>query len=166
MNEQIEWLLRGIVIGAGGSAAIDAWSIALRRFAGVSTLDYAMVGRWIGHLRHRRFIHDRIASSDPVRGERLLGWFAHYAIGVAFAFALLSIEGLEWARSPSIGPAMVVGMVTVAAPWFIMQPGMGAGIAAAKTPHPVATRVRNLATHAVYGLGLYATAVVLVVIAP
>jgi hypothetical protein len=41
-----------------------------------------------------------------------------------------------------------------------MQPAMGSGIAGSRTPDPRATRLRNVATHAVYGLGLYATALV------
>ena len=42
-----------------------------------------------------------------------------------------------------------------------MQPAMGAGIAGSRTPNPWATRARNLVTHAVYGIGLYVTAVAL-----
>lgn len=48
--------------------------------------------------------------------------------------------------------------MTIAAPWLVMQPGMGAGVAASKTPNPRAARLRNLATHTVYGIGLYACA--------
>lgn len=36
-----------------------------------------------------------------------------------------------------------------------MQPGMGAGIAASRTPNPRAARLQSLVTHAVFGLGLY-----------
>jgi hypothetical protein len=54
-------------------------------------------------------------------------------------------------------PALIVGLITVAAPFLIMQPGMGAGIAA-KTPNPTAARLRSLATHAVFGIGLYGSA--------
>ena len=39
-----------------------------------------------------------------------------------------------------------------------MQPGMGAGIAASRTPHPAAARFNSLLTHAIFGLGLYAAA--------
>ena len=42
-----------------------------------------------------------------------------------------------------------------------MQPAMGAGFAGSRTPNPAATRLRNLGTHAVYGIGLYASALVL-----
>jgi hypothetical protein len=148
-------------MGVTGSAAMDVWSLVLRRRFHVPTFDYALLGRWIGHFPQGRFFHERIASADPVRGERPLGWAAHYSIGVAFVFLLLAIWGVEWLRSPTILPALLVGLGTVVAPWLVMQPAMGAGIAGSRTPNPKATRLRNLGTHAVYGVGLYVPAVAL-----
>jgi hypothetical protein len=52
-------------------------------------------------------------------------------------------------------------MATIVAPWFVMQPAMGLGIAAARSTNPAATRLRNLGTHAVYGLGLFTAALAL-----
>jgi hypothetical protein len=140
---------------------MDLWSLALRRGFAIPTLDYAMLGRWIGHMPRGRLVHDRIATAAPIPGERALGWVAHYGIGIAFAMVLLAAWGLDWARSPSIWPALIVGFGTIAAPWLVMQPAMGAGIAGSRTPNPVATRLRNLGTHAAYGLGLYVAAVAL-----
>lgn len=157
----VELLTRGVLIGAGASALMDVWALFARRAINIQGLDYALLGRWIGHFPRRRFLHERIASADPVRGERPLGWVAHYAIGIAFAFLLLAIWGLGWARSPTILPPMLIGLGTIVAPWFILQPGMGAGIAASRTPNPRAARLRNVATHTVYGIGLYASALAL-----
>jgi hypothetical protein len=39
-----------------------------------------------------------------------------------------------------------------------MQPGMGAGIAAAKMAKPGVARLRSIVTHAVFGLGFYISA--------
>ena len=64
--------------------------------------------------------------------------------------------GLEWVQRPTLGPALAVGMGTVVMPFFVMQPGMGAGIAASRTPHPQAARVQSVVTHTLFGLGLYA----------
>lgn len=44
----------------------------------------------------------------------------------------------------------------MAAPFLLMQPGMGAGIAASRTPRPTIARLHSLLTHAIFGLGLYA----------
>lgn len=149
---------QGALIGLAGALAMDLWALSLRRGLGVPTLDYALLGRWIGHFPKGRFAHQRIASAEPIPGERPLGWAAHYAIGVMFAWLLLVIWGPSWLESPTLGPALLVGLATVVAPWLVMQPAMGAGIAGSRTPDPRATRLRNLGTHAVYGIGLYLAA--------
>jgi hypothetical protein len=154
----LELLLRGVPIGVAGAALMDVWSFTLRRGFGIPTLDYALLGRWIGHFPQGRFLHDRIAVAEPVGGERAIGWSAHYAIGASFALMLVAIGGVEWLRSPTLGPALLVGLGTVVAPWLVMQPGMGAGVAGSRTPNPRATRLRNLGSHAVYGVGLYVAA--------
>jgi hypothetical protein len=38
---------------------------------------------------------------------------------------------------------------------------MGAGIASSRTPAPAKNRLRSLANHGIFGLGLYLTAVVI-----
>ena len=161
MADALDLVARGVAMGVVGSAFMDAWSAVLRRRFGIATLDYALLGRWIGHFPRGRFVHQRIAASPAVAGERALGWVAHYAIGVTFALLLLAVWGPGWAQAPTPWPALAVGLGTIVAPWFVMQPAMGAGVAAAKSPNPAATRLRNLATHTVYGLGLYAAAVAL-----
>jgi hypothetical protein len=164
MTDGLDLIARGVVMGVAGSALMDVWSAALRRF-GIATLDYRLLGRWIGHIPTGRLVHERIGSSPPIRAERALGWFAHYTIGVAFAFLLLAIWGAPWLESPTIVPAIAVGLGTIVAPWFVMQPAMGAGFAGAKSPDPAATRMRNLGTHTVYGVGMYAAAVAMSVLA-
>ena len=153
-------------MGVAGSALMDVWSAVLRRRFGIPTLDYRLLGRWIGHFPRGRFVHERIAASEPVAGEAPLGWLAHYAIGVTFAFLLLAIWGHGWLTSPTIWQALAIGIGTIVAPWFVMQPAMGAGVAASKSPNPTATRLRNLGTHTVYGLGLFLAATALSVAAP
>jgi hypothetical protein len=41
-----------------------------------------------------------------------------------------------------------------------MQPAMGSGVMASKTPAPLSNSLRNLANHAVFGTGLYLAAAV------
>jgi hypothetical protein len=151
----LDYLIVAVVIGAGATGGMDVWSILRKRLLGIPSLDYALVGRWLVHLTRGRFRHVKIAASPAVRGERLIGWTAHYLIGIAFAAVLLAGWGLEWAREPTIGPALIVGMGSVAAPFLVMQPGMGLGIAASRTPRPGAARVQSLITHTIFGLGLY-----------
>jgi hypothetical protein len=149
-----------LFIGAGATAAIDLWALARQRLLGAPLPNYGLVGRWLAYLPRGRFRHDPISATPPVPGERLIGWTAHYLIGIAFAAVLPALWGLEWARQPTLGPALAVGIGSVAAPFLVMQPGMGAGIAASRTPRPAAARLQSLVTHAVFGLGLYLTALV------
>lgn len=161
---ETDLVLRAIAIGIGATVVMDLWAVALKRLLAIPSLDYGMVGRWIGHFPHGRFMHQRIAAAAPVGDERLIGWTAHYAIGIVFAGLLLLIWGHDWATRPTLVPALIVGLVTVIAPFFLMQPGMGAGIAASKTPSPNTARLRSLLAHAVFGFGLYLSALVLSVL--
>jgi hypothetical protein len=153
--------LAAVAMGVAASAAMDVWSAVLRRRFGIPTLDYRLLGRWIGYMPKGRFVHERIGASAPIPSERAIGFSAHYAIGITFAALLLVLAGPEWLASPTLLPALAVGLVTILAPWLVMQPAMGAGIAGSRSPNPTATRLRNLGTHTVYGMGLYAAAVVL-----
>jgi hypothetical protein len=154
----MDFLAFSFITGAVATAATDLWSVARKRLLGIPLPNYGLVGRWFAHLARGRFRHDPIAATPAVRGERLIGWIAHYLTGIVFAATLLAIWGLDWARHPTIAPALIVGLGSVAAPFLLMQPGMGAGVAASRTPRPGAARVQSLLTHAVFGIGLYAAA--------
>ena len=147
-----------LAIGVGATAVMDVWAVALKRFWCIPSLNYAMVGRWLGHLPRGTFSHTAIGQAAPVRDEAVLGWTAHYAIGVLFAAVLLALAGQEWVEAPTFAPALLAGVLSVAAPFCILQPGMGAGLAASKTPHPSAARVRSLMAHTAFGVGLYLAA--------
>jgi Protein of unknown function (DUF2938) len=127
----------------------------------VKTLDFALIGRWVGHALRGRFAHDAIARAAPVKGELALGWLAHYAVGIAFAALLIALHGMAWASSPSLLPALAVGVGSVLVPLFVMQPAMGAGIASSRTPAPARNCLRSLANHTVFGAGLYLAAVII-----
>lgn len=157
MSEKIEFVVRAVLIGVGATMVMDLWALVLRQF-GIPSLNFAFLGRWLGHLPEGRWTHEAIAKAAPVRGELLLGWCAHYSIGITFAAVLLATFGLDWARSPSLPPALLVGMVTAVAPLLILQPALGAGFFSSKTPAPFFNSIKSLITHGVYGLGLYLAA--------
>ena len=144
-----------MLIGVGATAVTDLWGFARKHLLGIALPNYALVGRWIAHMTEGRFRHDSIAASAPVRGEAVIGWTTHYLVGIAFAAVLVAAFGTAWVRQPTIGPALVVGICSVAAPFLLMQPGMGAGIAASRMPRPASARLQSLITHTVFGFGLY-----------
>lgn len=157
MNQWTEMVYRIVLIGAGATVVMDAWLMFLKRLK-VPTLNFAYIGRWIGNGPGFRWARDGIAKAPPVRGELLLGWLAHYATGVLFAALLVGVCGMEWARAPTLVPALSIGIATVLIPLFIMQPAMGAGIASSRTFRPLLNVLKSLANHAVFGMGLYLAA--------
>jgi hypothetical protein len=154
----MNYLLCTGLVGIGATALVDLWAVARRRLLGVPPPDYAMVGRWLAHMARGRFVHASIAAAPPVRGEMVGGWLAHYLIGVSFAALLVAAAGTGWLRTPTPAPALLTGIVSVAAPFLLMQPGMGAGIAASRTNRPNVARVQSLITHGIFGTGLYLAA--------
>ena len=130
---------RILLVGIGATAVLDIWLFVLRRM-GVPTLNFAFVGRWVGHLTRGKFMHAGIGNSKSIRGELALGWFTHYAIGILFAGALLGMQGMSWARQPTLWPCILFGVCTVLMPLFVMQPAMGAGFASSKTASTILTR--------------------------
>jgi hypothetical protein len=157
MSALAQDLGRVALIGVGATALMDLWLLVLKRLR-IPTLDFALVGRWVGHLARGRWSHPAIANAPRVRGEVALGWITHYASGVAFAGLLVLLAGMEWTRHPSLAPALLVGIGTVLVPLFVMQPAMGAGFASSKTPTPWRNRGRSVLTHAIFGAGLYIAA--------
>lgn len=149
-----------LCIGVGATVVMDVWTFLLKAL-GFPTLNYAMVGRWVGHWSAGQFAHSHIAKAAPVKGELALGWIIHYATGIAFAAVLVGGYGAAWVQDPTLLPAVYVGVATVVMPWFVMQPAFGAGVAASRTPKPWASRLQSVATHAVLGVGMYVSAVVL-----
>lgn len=150
-------IIRIACIGIGATLIMDAWLVLLRRL-GVPTLNFAFIGRWVGHLPRGRFFHDAIAKAQPVPGEAALGWITHYAIGIAFAALLVILAGSQWPENPTPLPAVLVGLGTVAAPLLVMQPAMGAGVLARMTATPLRNCLRSLVNHGVFGFGLFLAA--------
>jgi len=142
--------------GITATALVDLWGLSRGALFGTPLPNYGLVGRWIAHMPRGRFRHDSIARSAAVRGETFIGWTTHYLIGIVFAFLLLTVAGPGWLAHPTLVPALLLGAATVAAPFLVMQPAMGAGFAASRTPRPGAARLQSLVTHLVFGLGLYA----------
>ncbi|MGS1010425.1 DUF2938 domain-containing protein [Achromobacter anxifer] len=158
--ESTELAARVVLIGIGATVVMDLWGM-VQKALGMPTLGYALVGRWAGHLCRGKVSHTNIGRAEPIPGESPLGWTIHYAVGLAFAALLVGIQGPAWLRDPTWLPALAVGLATVVMPFFVMQPAMGAGIAASRTPTPWRNRLRSLATHAVFGCGLYLSAAAL-----
>ncbi|MGE0485634.1 MAG: DUF2938 domain-containing protein [Gammaproteobacteria bacterium] len=158
MSTEPHPFLLAVAIGCGGTLALDAWVLLLARGFGVPATNWAMVGRWLAHMRNGRFVHDAIGAAAPVPGELALGWGFHYAIGIAYGVLLVAWRGADWLRAPTVLAPLLLSLALLVMPYCVMMPGLGLGIAGARTPRPNVTRLKSVASHTVFGLGMYATA--------
>jgi hypothetical protein len=147
-----------IAIGIGASLAMDLWNLFLRRTFGIPSLNYCLLGRWLRHMPEGTFRHPNITAASRKSFECPVGWIAHYSVGVVFALVFVVLAPGGWLARPTLLPALLYGIGTVVFPFFIMQPSLGLGIASSRTPKPTLARLKSLATHTVFGVGLYVCA--------
>lgn len=153
--------LRAIFIGLGATLTFDLWGLFLRQAFKIAPSNLCLVGRWLRYMPEGTFGHASLAATPPKRAECAVGWVAHYLIGIMFATAFVALSGAGWLQHPTPLPALVFGIVTSVAPFFIMQPLFGLGLASSRAPNAGLARTRTLMNHAAYGLGLYLFALML-----
>jgi hypothetical protein len=151
-------ILGAIAIGMGATLAIDLWNLFLKRTFGIPSLSYCLLGRWFRHLLEGTLRHASIVAAPQQPHECTVGWIAHYTIGIVFALVFVVFTSGDWLARPTVLPAVLYGIATVVFPFFLMQPSFGLGIAASRTPNPTQARLKSLATHFVFGVGLYVCA--------
>jgi hypothetical protein len=155
MNQIALSLLSAILVGLGATLTFDLWALFLKRAFQIPPSNICLVGRWLRYMPEGTFRHSNITSSHKKSAECAVGWIAHYTIGVTFAIIFVTLVGNSWLEHPTPIPAIAFGLVTVLAPFFIMQPLFGLGLAASKTPNPTQARLRSLMNHAAFGVGIY-----------
>jgi len=159
MRIDAQLIATALVLGIGATLAIDLWNLLLARTFGIPSLNYCLLGRWLRHMPAGTFRHASIAAASQKSFECAGGWIAHYTIGIVFAVVFVILVSDDWLARPTLLPALLYGTCTVVFPLFLMQPAFGLGVAASKTPNPLRTRLKSLGTHAVFGIGLYGSAI-------
>lgn len=157
-----DMILDAILVGVVATGVMDLVALAQSRLFGIPSLDYAMLGRWLAHMPRGRLIHRSIGQSPRIRGEAAMGWSAHYLTGILFTAAFFSLMGQDWTPGAKPVAPVIFGMATVVAPFLLLQPGMGAGLAARRTSSPWRSRARSLQAHATFGLGIWIGSLLLV----
>jgi len=158
MSIEANTILGAIAIGIGATLAIDLWNLFLKRTFSIPSVSFCLLGRWFQHMLGGTFRHASTTDAPQRPLECTVGWIAHYTIGVVFALVFVGFTSGAWLERPTVLPALLYGIGTVVFPFFIMQPSFGLGIAASKTPNPTQARLKSLATHVVFGVGLYVCA--------
>jgi len=139
MAIDVRAVLVGIVMGIGATLVMDLWNLFLKRTFKIQSLNYCLLGRWLGHMPF----------------ECTVGWIAHYSIGVTLALVFVVLVSAEWLARPTLLPVLSYGLGTVVFPFFVLQPSLGLGVASSRAPNPAQARLKSLTTHSVFGVGLY-----------
>jgi hypothetical protein len=145
-------------IGVGATLMMDLWNIFLKTAFRLASLNYCLLGRWIGHMPLGVVRHASIAAASPRPFECALGRLAHYTIGVGLAVMFIVVAPGDWLANPTLAPALLFGIATVVFPFLVMQPAFGLGVASSRAPNPTQARLKSLASHTVFGAGLYLVA--------
>jgi uncharacterized membrane protein YagU involved in acid resistance len=151
-------IIGAIAVGIGATLVMDLWNLFLKRTFSIPSLSYCLLGRWLRHMAGGTIRHASIVAAPQKSLECTVGWIAHYTIGVVFALVFVVFTSGDWLARPTVLPALLYGIGTVVFPFFIMQPSIGLGIAASRTPNPTQARLKSFATHVVFGVGLYVCA--------
>ncbi|NUO84216.1 DUF2938 domain-containing protein [candidate division KSB1 bacterium] len=155
MSNLTLFFMSASIIGLGATLTFDLWALFLKHAFKIPPSNLCLVGRWLRYMPEGIFKHSNIISAPPKRAECTIGWIAHYMIGLTLASVFVALVGNDWLQRPTLIPAIVFGVVTVLAPFFIMQPSFGFGFAASKTSNPTQARLRSLMNHIAFGIGLY-----------
>ena len=166
MDSEAGYILGAMAIGIGATLVMDLWNLFLKRTFSIPSLNYCLLGRWVGHMAGGTLRHASIAAAKPKRHECTIGWISHYSIGMGLALIFVALLSADWLARPTLLPALLYGLVTVVFPFFIMQPALGLGVASSRTPKPAQARLKSLMTHTVFGVGLYVCALAAAYVLP
>ncbi|WP_333715581.1 DUF2938 family protein [Pantoea eucrina] len=120
---------------------MDIWSLCQQSLFKVLSLQYALVDRFFWGLLRGKVRHNPMFTTPPIQGEGLAGWAIHYLTGIAFAFIPVVLTGAGWYHEPEVFTAVFTAFLTLLAPFMILQPALGFGLAAVRTPDGPATSV-------------------------
>lgn len=151
---------KSILIGVVATLTGDLWQGLLPVVAGLPPANWGLVGRWVAWMRRGKFAHHPIMATPAVRGEVAIGWMFHYAVGIFYAALYLLIVRQGLGSEPNLISALAFALILLAAPWFVMQPALGQGFMAARTPKPAVARAISISVHAWFGVGLYLGALI------
>ena len=150
-----DFLRDAVLSGVFATIVLDLWQRLLKLATGIPPANWALIGRWFGHMPRGRFAHDAIAEAPPISHELAIGWTAHYLIGVLYGVVYVGLVDIVLESGPTLLNGFLFGLASVVVPWFLMQPALGLGVMGSRAPNPSVPRYTALVAHCLYGVALY-----------
>lgn len=147
-------ILKIILMGIIAGIAMDWWNVVLDMTYGV-TLDWHLLGRWIGHTLEGNFVLYNIPKLSAIPYESTLGWFGHYFTSIVYVMIYLFIIYKILNRKPTIVNALITGWCFMIMPFCLYQPAIGIGYFGSQAANPDMVRLITFSMHTAFGLGLY-----------
>ncbi|QLG44742.1 DUF2938 family protein [Costertonia aggregata] len=144
---------RAVLVGIGATFLTDLWAFLLRLFD-VKSNGLQIIGSWLS----TNVLNVPDSATGVLANGWIIGWTAHYIVGITFAIIFLAIVKSQWFQKPTWSKALIYGIVTLVFPLFMVWPTLGFGVAFSKTPIQGTLIIKAIGLHLVYGLGLYLTA--------
>ena len=150
----MDLIVSGIAAGVLGTIVMDLFNHLLARCGMLLKIDVGLIGRMTAGWARGRFSYNDPAEMEPVEQERLLGYLAHYAIGVGLAFIYVLGWALLVGGPASPAWAVAYGLATTAASHFLVYPSMGLGVCGRRSPQGIKAVLTPLANHLFFGVGM------------
>src|SRR5215510_4122260 len=147
----------GVIVGVLATVTMDAVAVIALQLGIAGRVPRRtgpdLIGRWIGYLLQGKFKHTDILQTPPLRGELLLGFAAHYSIGIVLTLVYLGLLAAAHA-TPTALSAVLYGTATTVLPWFVMFPSQGMGWLGWDAPGDGHLARVSLFNHIIFGLGI------------
>lgn len=153
------WLAAALM-GVLATLATDVWQLLLARSSGMPPANWRLVGRWVIGMGQGHFHQPQLALTPAAPGELPVGWAFHHLIGIAYSLAYVGVLRIG-TLAHGLDTALWFGVATLIAPLLLMKPAMGAGWFGWKAPRPLRGLLLSVATHLVFGLGLFGAGMLL-----
>lgn len=147
-------LLTGVATGVFGTLAMDFLNHLFSRTGIILKIDIAMIGRMSAGWGKGRFRYSQPGEMEPVDKEFFYGVITHYAIGVALSLPYVLGWHLLVGGPTSPLWALVYGVMTTVASWFLVYPSMGMGVFGRHSPEGLKAVFSPLANHLFFGAGM------------
>ncbi|MGD2068799.1 MAG: DUF2938 family protein [Gemmatimonadota bacterium] len=150
----MDLVVTGLVAGVTGTLVMDALNLLFARTGAIARIDVATIGRMAMGWARGRFRYGDPSEMEPTTHDRRSGFIAHYGIGVSLALAYVIGWRLLVGGPVSPGWAVVYGVATTVASWFLVFPSLGQGMLGRRSPEGLRAPLSSLANHLFYGVGL------------
>lgn len=147
-------VMTALVVGVVGTGVMDAGNSLLARWGVIARIDLRLLGRMARGWTRGRFRYTDPGEMEEVPYEWAAGVATHYWIGVGLAIPYLLGWKLFASGPASPGLAILYGIGTTGASWFLVYPSMGFGPLGLRSPEGWKAAQSSLCNHLFYGLGL------------